>query len=243
VISESLARKFGGADLIGARIRIGSADMPWYTIVGIVGDVKQTSLAADRADAVYVTHEQWSFADNPMSLVVRVNGHAGPVASAVRDAIWSVDRNQPITRTATMDALVAQTASERRFALILFEAFSVVALLLSAIGIYGVLAGSVTERRREIGVRAALGATRASILALVLRQGLTLTGLGAVVGLAAGALASRGLVTLLFNTSRFDLATYAGVATLLVVVALLACWVPAWRAARLDPTTALRDGV
>ncbi len=243
VISESLAKKFAGADVIGARICVGSADMPWYTIVGIVGDVKQTSLAADRADAVYVTSEQWRFADNPMSLVVRANGHAGALASAVRDAIWSVDRTQLITRTATMDALVAQTASARRFALILFEAFSVVALLLSAIGIYGVLAGSVTERRREIGVRAALGATRASILGLVLRQGLTLTGLGAVIGLAGGALASRGLVTLLFNTSRFDLATYAGVATLLVLVALLACWVPAWRAARVDPTIALRDGV
>lgn len=240
LVSESLAKKFVGRDLVGERIRIGSADMPWYTIVGTVGDVKQTSLAADRTDAVYVTPEQWRFADNPMSLVVRATGNAGALATAVRNAIWSVDRNQPVTRIATMDTLVAETASERRFALILFEAFSVVALLLSAIGIYGVLAGSVTERTREIGVRAALGATRASILSLVLRQGLTLTVFGAVIGLVGGALASRGLVALLFNTSRFDLATYAGVATLLMLVATLACWVPAWRAARVDPTTALR---
>ncbi len=240
VISESLARKFDGLELVGSRICIGSADMPWFTIVGIVGDVKQTSLAADRADAVYVTPEQWRFADNPMSLVVRANGNAAALAPAVRDAIWAVNKDQPITRIATMDALVADTASERRFALILFETFSIVALLLSAIGIYGVLAGSVTERTREIGLRAALGATRGSIVGLVLRQGLTLAVLGAVIGLPGGALASRGLVTLLFNTSRFDLATYAGVATLLALVAALACWIPAWRAARVDPTIALR---
>ena len=103
-----------------------------------------------------------------------------------------------------MDALVAASAAERRFALILFEAFSVVALVLAAIGIYGVLAGSVTERTREIGVRSALGATRASIVTLVLRQGLSLTAIGAVIGLSGGALASRGLVTLLFDTSRLD---------------------------------------
>lgn len=240
LVSDSLAKKFAGRDLIGARIRIGSAEMPWFTIVGIVGDVKQTSLAADRADAVYVTSEQWTFADNPMSLVVRAHADAAALAPAVRDAIWSVDKDQPIMRTATMDVLVADTASDRRFALILFQAFSVVALLLSAIGIYGVLAGGVTERTREIGVRAALGATRASIVTLVLRQGLALTVFGAAIGLAGGALASRGLVTLLFNTSRFDLTTYAGVMALLVVVAILACCVPAWRAARVDPARALR---
>jgi putative ABC transport system permease protein len=240
LISDSLAKRFAGRDLVGARIRIGSADMPWYTIVGIVGDVKQTSLSADRADAVYVTPEQWTFPDNPRSLVARAHGNAAALAPAIREAIWSVDKDQPITRTATMDDLVTETASERRFALILFEAFSVIALLLSAIGIYGVLAGSVTERTREIGVRAALGATRASLLTLVLRQGLALTAFGAAIGLAGGALASRGLVTLLFNTSRFDLMTYSGVAALLVVVATLACWIPAWRAARVDPAVALR---
>ena len=214
--------------------------MPWYTIVGIVGDVKQMSLSADRADAVYVTPEQWTFSDNPMSLVVRARGNASALAPAIRDAIWSVDKDQPITRTATMDVLVAETASERRFALILFEAFSVVALLLSAIGIYGVLAGSVTERTREIGVRAALGASRGSILTLVLRQGLSLTAVGFVIGLVGGAVASRSLVSLLFNTSRLDPLTYVGVGAILILVAMMACWVPAWRASRVDPAGALR---
>ncbi|HEX2454105.1 MAG TPA: ABC transporter permease [Vicinamibacterales bacterium] len=240
LISESIARKFSGADLIGQRIHVGPTDRPWYTIVGVVGDVKQTSLSLDKPDAVYTTPEQWAFADNPMSLVVRTRDDAAAIAPAIRDAIWSVDKDQPVVRVATMDALVAASAAERRFALILLEAFSVVALVLAAIGIYGVLAGSVSERTREIGVRSALGATRANILTLVLGQGLSLTALGAAIGLAGGALASRGLVTLLFNTSRLDPVTYAGVAALLIVVATMACWVPAWRAARVDPSMALR---
>lgn len=242
LISESLARKFAGADPIGSRIRIGSSlGVPWYTIVGIVGDVKQTSLSAERTDAVYVTPEQWSFADNPMSLVVRTHDRTASLTPEIRNAIWSVDKDQPILRVATMDALVAETAAERRFALVLFQTFSAVALLLSAIGIYGVLATSVAERTREIGVRSALGATRARILGLILRQGLSLTLVGASIGVAAGLLASRGLVTLLFNTSRFDPITYVAVVTLLLSIALLACWIPAWRAARVDPSVALRS--
>lgn len=240
LISESVAKKFSGEDLIGVRIQIGSADMPWFTIVGIVGDVKQTSLSASRADAVYVTPEQWTFAENPMSLVVRARANVAALAPAIREAIGSVDKDQPIMRVATMEALVAATASERRFALMLFEGFSVVAVLLSALGIYGVLAGSVAERTREIGVRSALGATRRSILALVFRQGLLLTSVGVVIGLIGGALASRALVTLLFNTSPLDPGTYIGMSALLIAVALVACWVPAWRAARVDPAVALR---
>ena len=242
LVSESVARKFAGANPIGTRIRIGwSPGMPWYTIVGVVGDVKQTSLLAERTDAVYLTPEQWSFADNPMSLVVRTRERSARLTPEIRKAIWSVDKDQPIMRVATMDALLAASAAERRFALILFETFSVVALLLSAIGIYGVLATSVAERTREIGVRSALGATRASILTLILRQGLSLTVFGAVIGVAGGLLASRALVTLLFNTSRFDPVTYASVAALLLLIAMGACWIPAWRAARVDPVVALRS--
>jgi putative ABC transport system permease protein len=241
LVSESLAKKVAFADPLGSRIRIGSAaGVPWYTIVGIVGDVKQTSLSAERTDAVYVTPEQWSFADNPMSLVIRSRDRSSTLVPEVRNAIWSVDKDQPITRVATMDALVADTAAERRFALILFQTFSVVALLLSAIGIYGVLAASVAERTREIGVRSALGATRGSILALILRQGLSLTLVGASIGVAGGLLGSRALVTLLFNASRFDPVTYAGVVALLILIAMVACWLPAWRAARVDPSAALR---
>ena len=139
-----------------------------------------------------------------------------------------------------MDALLAATAAERRFALILFEAFGLVALVLAATGIYGVLSGSVTERLREIGVRAALGASRGSILALVLRQGMALTAIGIAIGLAGAVAASRALVTLLFGVTRVDPPTYLGVVALLLGVSTIACWLPAWRAARVDPSITLR---
>ncbi len=241
VISESLAKiRFGAEDPIGKRVHVGRRDLPWFTIVGVVGDVKQASLMASRSAAAYITPAQWYFADNAMSLVVRAQGDVTTLAPALRQAIWSIDKDQPIVRVATMETLLAATAAERRFALILFEAFGLVALVLAAIGIYGVLAGSVTERIREIGVRLALGASRGHILALVLRQGLTLTGLGAVIGLAGAIAATRALVTLLFGVSTLDPLTYFGVFSLLFIVSALACVIPAWRAARVDPAITLR---
>jgi putative ABC transport system permease protein len=122
----------------------------------------------------------------------------------------------------------------------LFGIFGLVALMLAAVGVYGILAGNVTDRTREIGVRSALGASRANILGLVLRDGMWLTGLGMAIGLCAAAAASRALVSLLFGVSRIDLATYLGMITLLGVVSGIACWVPAWRAARVDPSITLR---
>jgi ABC-type antimicrobial peptide transport system permease subunit len=175
-----------------------------------------------------------------MSLVVRARGDAAALLPAIRDAIWSVDADQPIVRVAGMDDLVATSAAERRFALVVFAAFALAALVLATAGIYGVLAGSVAERRREIGVCAALGASRRAILSLVVRQGMTLTGLGVVLGLAGAAGASRAIAAMLFDVSRFDPATYAGVVSLLGAAAAAACAVPAWRAARIDPASTLR---
>jgi putative ABC transport system permease protein len=172
--------------------------------------------------------------------VARARGDAAALAPAIRQAIWSVDKDQPIVRIATMDDLLAQTAAERRFALILFETFGIVALVLAASGIYGVLSWSVTERTREIGVRLALGASRRNILTLVLRQGMTLTALGVVIGLTGAVAATRALVTLLFGVSRLDPITYLSVIVLLVGVSVIACWIPAWRAARVDPAITLR---
>ncbi len=188
LISESFARrKFPGQDPIGQRVRAGpdrgQANRPWDTIVGVVGDVKQTSLALNEPDAFYTTPTQWAWVDNVQSLVVRARGDAAALAPAIRSAIWSVDKDQPIVRVATMESLLAQSEAQRRFALILFEAFALVALLLAATGMYGVLSGRVTERTREIGIRAALGASRGNIVALVVRQGMTLTALGVAIGL------------------------------------------------------------
>jgi putative ABC transport system permease protein len=242
LISESLAKsKFPGQDPIGQRLRIGPTTGPWNTVVGVVGNVKQTSLAMTETDAVYITNTQWRmFVDRARWLVIRTRGSASTLTPAIKQAIWSVDKDQPIVRLATMDDRLAKSAADRRFALILFETFGLAALVLAAIGIYGVLSGSVTERTREIGVRLALGASRGDILALVVRQGMTLTGLGVVIGLSGAVAASQAIVTLLFGVSRLDPITYLGVIALLVGVSVIACWVPARRATKVDPLVALR---
>jgi putative ABC transport system permease protein len=245
LISESFAnRKFPNQNPLGQRVRvgpdIGRADRPWGTIVGVVGDVKQTSLALSQSDAFYTSTTQWSWVDNVQSLVIRTHGDAAALAPVIRQAIWSVDQNQPIVRVATMDNLLAKSEAERHFVLILFEAFGLAALVLAATGIYGVLSGSVTERIREIGLRSALGATPSDILALVVRQGMSMAGLGVVIGLSGSALSSRSLITLLFGISRLDPFTYLGVIALLGVVSMIACALPAWRAAKVDPMVALR---
>jgi putative ABC transport system permease protein len=242
VINESYAkRQFPGMDPIGQRLRIGQMDGPLYTVVGVVDDVKQVSLALDQSDAVYTTPTQWRFADRVMSLVVRTqDGNPAALTPTLRRAIWSVDKDQPVTRIATMEDLLAASAAERRFVLILFEAFAIAALVLATAGIYGVLAGSVAERTHEIGVRMALGASRARILALVGRQGMMLTGLGVAIGLAGAFAASQAIAAMLFGVSPLDPVTYIGVVALLAGVAVIACGVPAWRAARVDPAITLR---
>jgi putative ABC transport system permease protein len=240
VISEFMEHsRFGNANPIGRRLRLGPKET-WFTIVGVVGDVKQTSLATGDADAVYIPTTQWFFADNALSLVVRAQGDAATLVPAIRKAIWSVNKDQPIIRVATMEKLLASTEAQRRFALVLFECFALAALLLAAVGIYGVLSGSVTERTREIGIRSALGASRSYILALVLRQGVMLTILGVLIGLAGAFVASRALITLLFGVSPLDPLTYLGVIAVLVAVSVVACWLPAWRASRVDPSITLR---
>jgi putative ABC transport system permease protein len=242
VINESFARRrLPGVNPIGQRLHVGPNSGPWFTVVGVVGDVTQTSLAVRPADAVYMTAVQWHFADNARWLVVRAQRDAAALAPAIRQAIWAIDKDQPISRVATMDDRVRVSAADRRFALLLFGAFGVVALVLAAIGTYSLLSGSVTERTRELGVRAALGASRRSILELVLRQGMTLTGLGIVIGMAAAMVASQSLVTLLFGISRLDTTTYIGVVALLTGVSAVACLLPAWRAARVPPSVALRS--
>jgi putative ABC transport system permease protein len=241
LVSESLARsKFPGQDPIGKRLHVGPPNRPWYTVVGVVADVKQTSLAINDPDAVYLSTRQTWFADESLSFVIRTSADAASLAPAVKNAIWSIDRNQPIVRVETMKQLVDVSEAERRFVLILFAAFGITALLLAAVGIYGVLSGSVNDRMREIGVRAALGASRRDILSLIMHDGMILTAAGISIGLAVSAAASQTLITLLFGISPLDPSTYLGVVALLVAVALTACATPAWRAARVDPSITLR---
>lgn len=241
LISESMARRrFPGLDPLGQRIHIGPPEGTPYTVVGVVGDVKQMSLALDEADAVYVPDSQWHFADGARWFVLRARGEAAPLAAAVRQAIWSIDRDQPIVNVAVMDDLVAASTAKQRFALVVLAAFALASMVLAGAGIYGVVAGSVAERTREVGVRAALGASRGELVALVIRQGLTLTGLGIVLGLLAAVTASEALESLLFGISNLDPATYLGVVAVLSLVATTACALPAWRAARIHPASSLR---
>jgi len=247
LITESLARReFAGQDPIGQHVRLGpdagQADKPWATIVGVVGNVKQESLAMNQEDAFYITTSQWAWGDEVQSVVVRTGAEINPaiLAPEIQEAIWSVDKSRPITRVATMGELVAATAQDRRFVLVLFEAFGLVALLLAAIGIYGILAGSVIERTREIGVRAALGATSADILSLVLRQGMTTAVIGIAIGLCGALAAGRALNAMLFGVTWLDLFTYMGSIVLLLAVSAIACLLPARRAASIDPMEALR---
>lgn len=250
VINESFAKRFfGNQDPIGQGVHvagdIGHAERPWGIVVGVVGDVKQSSLAVGEENAFYVTPEQWlatqSWSDNVASLVVRTKGDAAALTSAVENAIWSVDKDQPIVRVETMEQVLARSEVQRHFALVLFESFALIALVLAAAGIYGVLSGSVSERLHDIGVRFALGASRANILRFVVQQGIVLTAIGAVLGVVGAVIASRALVSLLFGISRLDLLTYFAVVGLIFSVSAVACVVPAWRAAQVDPMVTLRS--
>jgi putative ABC transport system permease protein len=242
LISESLARHhFGNRNPIGSRLHVGPRNRPWFTVVGVVGDVKQTSLSIDDEDAVYLSTRQTWFADDTLSFVIRARGNAAALVPAVKSAIWSADKEQPILRVITMDRLMAITEAQRRFILILSETFAIVSLLLAAVGLYGVLSRSVAERIHEIGVRMALGATRGNVLVLALRDGLRLTACGMAIGLCGALAASRAIASLLFGTSGLDPVSWFGTLALLAVVAALACWVPAWRGANVDPASALRS--
>ncbi len=245
LISESLASSvFGQRDPLGQRMRFGpDADgtRPWGTVVGVVGNVKQQWLGSNATNAFYVSAAQWRWVDAVRSLVVRTSGDPAAMTAPVVRAVWSVNRNKPITRIATMEDMIARSAPTRRFASVVYSAFAIAALLLAAVGLYGVISARVAERTREIGIRTALGATRHDIVRGVLANGLLLTGTGVVIGAAGASATSRLLETLLYGVTRADPTTYAAVIGLLGGVAALACWAPARRAAAVDPAITLRS--
>jgi putative ABC transport system permease protein len=241
VISESLARRrFPNESPIGKRLQIGSNNGPAYTVVGVVDDVKQSGLALSDSDAVYTTTAQWHWADPSLSLVVRSNANVSELTSSIRKTIWSIDKDLPIMRVSLMSDLVTRSEGERHFTVILFELFGIISLALAAIGLYGVQSGDVEERTREIGVRSALGASPRSILILILKRGVALTTVGICIGIVAAAIATRTLRAFLFEITPLDVLTYAGVVALLLVSATAASYIPARRAAKVDPMVALR---
>jgi putative ABC transport system permease protein len=244
VINQSFAEQLvGKRDPIGQRLRFGPqmGSGQWMEVVGVVGDVKQQSLAEDAPAAFYTATGQWNWVDNVATLVVRSSGSAVALVPALKAAIWSVNPNVPIQRVQTMNGFIQASAGNRRFALLAIEVLAVVALLLSAVGLYGVISGSVTERVREIGVRTALGASPRDVVGQVVRHALTLTLAGVAVGVLGGYAAGRMITSMLFGVTALDPITYGGVILLMVVVALLASWAPARRAVGIDPLIALRS--
>jgi putative ABC transport system permease protein len=242
LVSDALARRlWPNASPIGQRIRVGGVDAPMRTIIGVTGNVRHAGLDAKTTMQWYIPERQMFFADNQEVLVVRTAGDPSALAGAVRRTIAAIDPTQPIVKIVTMDEVVAASTSQRRLALVLFGAFATAALLLAIAGIYGVLAGSVSERTREIGVRSALGATPGRLIASIVGQGGRLAALGILLGLGGSLALTRYLQSLLFGVAPNDPATLVGVCVLLVGVTLAACLVPAARAARVDPSAALRS--
>jgi putative ABC transport system permease protein len=241
IVSAGLASRIWGAeDPIGKRIRIGGPNPPWRTVVGVAANIHHRALEATESSQFYVPERQWQFADNSVALVVRTHGDPENLARAVRTVVQAVDPAQPITALSSMEQVIATSTAQRRLALLLFVSFASLSLVLAVAGIYGVLAGAVTERTREIGVRTALGATPGAILVMVLLQGARLAAAGLFLGLIGALSLGRFLHSLLYGVGATDPATLGGVALLLAAVALAACLLPAMRALGIDPIAALR---
>ena len=242
VVNEEFAKRFfPNGEAIGKRIRLGklTSDFPWATIVGIVGDVRGFALDEPPLPTMYWPVAQIR-ATPSLAIVVRTESDPAALGPAVRDAIREIDQTQPIYDMQTLEQLVAKSLDQRRFTLTLMVLFGVIALVLSAIGIYGVMAFAVTQRTQEIGIRMALGASAIDVLKMVVGSGMFLAVIGVVVGLIGAFALTRLIASLLFGVSPTDLVTFALVTAGLLLVALLACYIPARRATKVDPLVALR---
>jgi predicted permease len=241
IVSEAIARRsWPGQDAIGKRLHLGGpqAKNPWLTVVGVVDDIRTRRIEDDPNPTLYRPLRQRSGLS--MSLALKTQSDPRLLRSGVTAAVRAVDADLPTFATRTMEELVAAATASRRFSTQLLAAFAVLALVLAAIGIYGVMAFVVRQRTREIGIRIALGARPGLVLMLVLRQALLLAAAGVLTGLAAAALLTRLLAGLLFEVRPTDPITYTLIAGLLAATAAFAAWRPARRAATLDPITALR---
>ncbi|HJR59879.1 MAG TPA: ABC transporter permease [Vicinamibacterales bacterium] len=240
VINQALAKKYWpGENPVGRRVVLdGRAGPLPHEIVGIVGDVRSAGLEEPIEGEMYFS--SWQGADAILCIVLRTSGDPAALAGQLRAAVWSVDREQPVTYVMPMSELAAESLAFRRAGMMLASGFGLLALVLAAIGIYGVLSYGVTRRTREIGIRMALGATRGEVAKVILREGLLMTGIGVAIGLTAAFGLSRFLASLLFDVKPGDPLTYAAVAAILITVALLATVLPARRATSVDPLVALR---
>jgi putative ABC transport system permease protein len=243
LINQTMATNYWpGENPMGRRFKIGRyrEESPWITVIGIVGDVHQAGLDVPARAEMYLPYQQQDFGYEPEYLAVRTSGDPMALAEIVRQQIWAVDKEQPVAGVMPLEDLVDENLSSRRMQASLLSAFAALALLLVTVGIYAVLSFAVTQRTQEIGLRVAMGAQPRDVLRMIFSQGFKLFLIGAAIGLAAALALSRALVHLLFGVSAYDPASFALVTILLAAVALLACYVPARRATRVDPLIALR---
>jgi putative ABC transport system permease protein len=247
LINETLAKKFfKDMDPIGRRIRPGfGANRPWATIVGVLKDVKQKGVGEETGTELYMLYDQTPVvlgnATGSMNVVIRTANDPDSLAPTIRQIVRDADATLPLVRYRTMEEVFAVAVARPRFLTTLLAIFAGLALVLAAIGTYGILSYAVTERRQEIGIRMALGASRGSVLGMILRHGVVLAGVGLILGLGASALLTRFLQAQLFNVRPIDPVTMAAVSLFISIVAVVACLVPAHRATRVDPMIVLRQ--
>jgi putative ABC transport system permease protein len=241
IVSESWARRFlPNEDPIGKRLKLGGRDStrPWLSIVGIAGDVRDAAIDSEARPCVYMPYPQ--FPSSAMDLVVRSGSDPKSLVSAIRDEVWAVDKDQPVTDVKTMGQYVADSVSPRRFNAMLLAIFASLALVLASVGVYGVTAYSVSQRTREIGIRVALGAQPSQVIRLIVGRGMALVLAGVAIGLISAIWLTRVMTSLLYGVNATDPITFACVSGLFVAVTLVASYVPARRATKVDPMVALR---
>jgi predicted permease len=245
IVNETMERQYWpGEDAVGKRYKLGGpqSNTPWVTVVGVAADVRQNGVDVPAKAEMYLPYRQCDYIEvfAPKTLAIRTSGDPGALVSAVRREIASVDPNQPVSDVKTMNDILGQETSGRRLAMLLLGTFAALALLLASIGIYGLLSQRVAQMTPEIGVRLALGAGPRDVVNMIVWRGMRLVVIGSAAGLALSFVLSRLMASLLFGVSAGDPLTLAGVPILLATVALVACYVPARRAAGVDPTVALR---
>jgi predicted permease len=244
LVNETMAKTFWPEGAMGRRLRFGGDDAPWITVVGIVGDVKQGGLDQETGTELYFYAPQaaslYGFGSAQMNVVLRTSAAPASLTAAARRTVWAIDSALPLASVQTMETAIYGSMARPRFLTVLLGVFGAIALSLAAVGTYGVMSYFVAERRREMGIRMALGAEAGSVMSLVLRQGLGV----ALIGLALGTLGALGLnrfmESLLFGVSSMDPLTFAAVPAVLAAVAVAACAIPARRATRVDPMVVLK---
>jgi len=242
VVNEAMARRFWpGQSAVGKRIRWGGWNpQGWLTIAGVVADVKFSSLESESPPTIYMPVFQIPRIRRDAVFIARTTAEPSSLAAAMRREIAAVDADLPVYDVRTMNQVIAESVAQRRFTMGLLAIFAFAALGLAALGLYGVISYAVTQRTREIGLRMALGGRRLDVLRLVVGQGMKMAMIGALAGLLASLALTRLIKGLLYGVSASDPLTFIAVALLLTLVALVACWIPARRATKVDPMVALR---